>query len=226
MGVRKAAKRRFLPRVALVLVALLATTATVAVGLTSSDSRHASLKQAPPSPAPHSSTPMRKVNLSALPIARRPFCTLLPRGDVEDALAGKVTKATQYGNGTKTKIAPGLADVSHEYNCTFDGANGSQARVWVFAQPVQTGTAKFLARQALKAPGCQKAKAPKFGTPTASTLCRANSPKATVVTLRGLFGEAWLSCQLTAPGTEAPTAAERRADDWCVKVATALGARP
>jgi hypothetical protein len=225
MGVRKAGRRRLLPRVVLVLVALLATSATVAVGLTSGDSRHPAALQQHETRTP-SSTPIRKVDLSALPIARRPFCNLLPRSDVEEALAGPVTKATQYGNGSKTKMAPGLADVSHEYNCTFDGAHGSQVRVWVFAQPVQTGTAKFLARQALKTPGCQQARAPKFGTPTAPTLCRTSSPKATVITLRGLFGQAWLSCQLTAPGRDDPKAAQQRADDWCVKVATALGARP
>jgi hypothetical protein len=48
-----------------------------------------------------------------------------------------------------------------------------------------------------------------------------------VVTRRGLFGDAWLSCQLSAPGpgtTDAVTV--RRAQEWCVRLATTLGARP
>jgi hypothetical protein len=57
-----------------------------------------------------------------------------------------------------------------------------------------------------------------------ATLCHESSPKRNVVTLRGLFGSAWLSCQLTS--ADPASQVEQRATQWCVTVATTLGARP
>ena len=52
-------------------------------------------------------------------------------------------------------------------------------------------------------------------------------PQPASVTLRGLFGDAWLTCRLSTPGTVGgATQTVRRAEQWCVRVATTLGARP
>jgi hypothetical protein len=221
MGDRRAAKRRILPRVALVVVAFLGTSGIVAVGLATGDPGHPPATKPRPTP---SATPVRKVNLSKLPIARGPFCSLLPHSAAEQALGGPVTRTEQYGNGDNATLAPGTSDVSHEFSCAFDAADGSQARAWVFAPPVQTSEAATLAAQARKERGCSPAKAPRFGTPTVATLCHESSPKRNVVTLRGLFGSAWLSCQLTS--ADPASQVEQRATQWCVTVATTLGARP
>jgi hypothetical protein len=50
------------------------------------------------------------------------------------------------------------------------------------------------------------------------------------VRLSGLFGDAWLSCELTTPTAAAAgdpvRESVRRAQRWCVDVATSVGARP
>jgi hypothetical protein len=70
---------------------------------------------------------------------------------------------------------------------------------------------------------------PRFGTPGVSTRCRVATPRGTAVTLRGLFGDAWLSCELTTPDATAAgdpvRETVRRAQRWCVAVATSVGAR-
>jgi hypothetical protein len=67
--------------------------------------------------------------------------------------------------------------------------------------------------------------APTFGTPSAATVCRERKPARTTVTLRGLFGDAWLSCELRTPGDVVGQAVQRN-EQFCVRVATTLGARP
>ena len=98
-------------------------------------------------------------------------------------------------------LAPGVTDVSHEFNCTFDASTGAQARVWVFAEPVTTAVGRSIVQEARREPGCAvRPDAPTFGTPSVGTLCRTGSPASRAVTLRGLFGDAWLSCRLSTPG--------------------------
>jgi len=48
----------------------------------------------------------------------------------------------------------------------------------------------------------------------------------TAVTLRGLFGDAWMSCELAVPGRAPASETQRRGEQWCLRVATTLGARP
>jgi hypothetical protein len=125
-------------------------------------------------------------------------------------------------------LAPGLRDVSHEYSCQFRAATGAQARVWVFAAPVTRRVAGALARDARSQKRCRPAGLEtRLGVPSAGTLCAgpigAGRRPDRVMVLRGLFGDAWLSCQLTTPPTVAAGEVVRRADRWCVQVATTLG---
>jgi hypothetical protein len=61
-----------------------------------------------------------------------------------------------------------------------------------------------------------------------STSCRVETPPGRAVTLRGLFGDAWLSCEVSTPSAasvgDPRREAERRAQRWCVSVATSVGA--
>ena len=124
-------------------------------------------------------------------------------------------------------LAPGVTDVSHEYDCTFAASGGAEARVWVFAEPVTATVGRSIVREARGEKGCVvRTDPPTFGTPSVGTVCRTTKPTARSVTLRGLFGDAWLTCRLSAPGAVSAEETAQRADQWCVRVATTLGARP
>lgn len=223
---RRARRRRALQRVALVLVALLFTGGVVYVALQVSQPDQTSTARGTPK-TPTTPTPMSSLDLSGLPVARAPFCDALDAGDVQDALGGPVSGTSHYGNGDRVPIAPGLTDVSHEYDCTFTAATGAQARAWVFAEPVTQTVGQSLATEAGREKDCSPVTdGPTFGTPSVGTLCRTSAPVSRVVTLRGLFGDAWLTCQLSTPGPAGATATVQRAEQWCVRVATTIGARP
>jgi hypothetical protein len=167
------------------------------------------------------------VDLSQLPIEREEFCDRLDDSDVQGALGGPVSATKHYGSGDRVALAPGVTDVSHEYNCTFDASSGAEARVWVFAEPVTATVGRRIVGDARDESGCVvRPDPPTFGTPSVGTVCRTSEPSARSVTLRGLFGDAWLSCRLSTPGATSAVETAQRADQWCVRVATTLGARP
>jgi len=224
---RRAGRARWIRRAALLLVAFLATGAVVYVGLDRPAADPPPTGTTQPTPSVSPSAPLPSVDLSHLPIDRQPFCDKLASDDVERALGSPVASTYHYDNGDRRKITPSLTDVAHEYNCTYVAADGTQARAWVFAQPVPPGSAAGLARDAVREPHCGRLTgAPTFGTPAVATVCHQQRPNAVAVTLSGLFGQAWLSCQLTTHGRGGAGATATRADQWCVEVATTLGARP
>ena len=171
-------------------------------------------------------TPLSDVDVSHLPIPRGPFCAALKQDDIEAALAGPVTRTGHYDSGARATLATGLTDIAHEYNCGYSAASGAEARAWVFAAPMTRSAAVALLRKS-PAAGCrQLSDGPRFGAPSAASVCRAGTGAPTVVTLRGLFGGSWLSCQLTTPRGAATPDPVRRAERWCVQVATTVGSRP
>lgn len=223
---RRARRKRSLIRAALVAVALLATVGVVFAGLRSRPSDQTSVSRPTPTPSA-TPTPLSSLDLSGLPIERAPFCDALDDGDVEDALGGPVSSTAHYDSGDRVALATGLTDVSHEFDCTFDAATGAQARVWVFAEPVTASVGSSIVTETRREPGCTVlGKGPTFGTPSVRTLCRTGKPASQVVTLRGLFGDAWMTCRLSTPGTTGGEQTVQRAEQWCVRVATTLGARP
>jgi hypothetical protein len=223
---RRARRRRSIVRGTLAAVALMATGAVVFTGLQSREPDRSSTARPTPTPSP-TPTPLASLDLSGLPIQRAPFCDELDQGDVEDALGGPVSGTAHYDSGDRVALAAGLTDVSHEFGCTFDAATGAQARAWVFAEPVTVPVGRSIIAETRSGTGCTVVgKAPTFGTPSVGTLCRTGKPAGQVVTLRGLFGDAWLSCQLSTPGATGADQTVQRAEQWCVRVATTLGARP
>lgn len=163
--------------------------------------------------------PLASVGTDAVPVERAEFCDALSKDAVATALGGPASGTDHYGDGDTVEISPGVTDVAHEFNCTFVGADGSSARAWVFAPPVTRARAAELAERPVDAPDCAALLgAPLFGDPTSATRCERNG--RSTVSFRGLFGDAWLTCEVTV-ATEA-TDVQERADRWCVAVIQAM----
>jgi hypothetical protein len=135
------------------------------------------------------------------------------------ALGGAPVRSARWRNGQRAALAPGVSDVAHEFGCRWAGRRGAAASAWVFAPPVTRGEARRLRADALAVPGCRAVPGvPRFGRPTVAVRCTDHG--ATTVALHGLFGDAWLSCSVTAP-TRSSTGLVDRSEQWCVSVALA-----
>ncbi|CAN5501388.1 hypothetical protein BH09ACT12_BH09ACT12_35780 [soil metagenome] len=174
-------------------------------------------EQKPPAEAEPSSTPLEDFATDEVSVARAEFCARVAPSAVADALGGDAADSGSWANGDRTGLADGVRDVAHEYGCSWTAADGTAARAWVFAPPVTTTEAAQLARQAGRVDGCRtRTSAPAYGAPSTAVSCRADGRGRT--TYQGLFGDAWLTCSLEAPGA-AP--APDRTGRWCVAVAQA-----
>ena len=183
--------------------------------------------ESPDSPA-FSTTPLESFDTTTLAVARAGFCDDVDPRQVEAALGGEPADASAYDNGDEVTLADGVSDVAHEFGCTWTGADDTEARAWVFAPPVDQDRADRLAREAERAEGCESSPTPAYGAPSVGLVCRdADGVRASY---RGLFGDAWLTCELAtpepAPGTEADaTELRERAGVWCVGIALAATTR-
>lgn len=192
------------------LLAVAFTALPVAVGVAMTGGRGA----APP--AAYRPAALGDLDTTTMTIGRGSFCSRLPAAAVTDALGRAATYADSYGDGDRRAVPGNAADVLHEYGCVFR-AGGVEARAWVFAPPVGGARAKLLA--ATRTAGCTALQdAPAFGRPSAATRCGTTT---WTITLRGLFGDAWLSCSLAGSGEPALV---DRAERWCAAVAQAAQA--
>ncbi len=179
----------------------------------------------PVPPAP-TETPLAEVDLSGVAVAREPFCDALDPDAVADVLGGAPRSTDAYESGDTRRLAPGLRDVVHEHGCTFDRGR-SRAAAWVFAQPVTAAQARALVRERKDVRGCAPAGDLRFGTPGSVLACvgkvRGRAVRRT--SLAGLFGDAWLTCEVTRPtaseGAGPDRVARESAQRWCASVATA-----
>ena len=167
-------------------------------------------------------TPLADVDTSALVVRRAPFCDLVDPSAVTRALGKEASGVSVRRSGQRTKITGGdgggVTDVVHEFGCTWR-AGGSRAEAWVFVPPVTRQRARVLVGLARARTGCaQVAGASAYGDPSVATSCRAD--RGVEVSYRGLFGDAWLACSLSAPRGEQETLT-RRAGEWCAAVASA-----
>lgn len=170
-----------------------------------------------PTPSP---TPISKLDAGAVRLARADFCGRLPGATVAAALGGKATSHESWGNGDPV---PGAAagesgDVGHELGCAWTGADGAGARAWVFARPVTSAFATQLVARAEQQAGCTTDKSPIYGSPALLQTC-ALPNGSTRIRRAGLFGDTWLTCEVT--GTPAPDLAGRT-DRWCAAVVSAV----
>lgn len=157
---------------------------------------------------------------TTMAVQRSAFCSRVPAHDVTTALGGKATATDAYDDGDKAALTPGVTDVAQEYGCSWSGPQQAAARAWVFASPVTQDMARRLARTPLDK-GCTKQHKPAYGKPSVAITC--TSGKQTTVELRGLFGDAWMACELRGAPSEKRRAVQKRASRWCLVTATAAG---
>lgn len=170
-----------------------------------------------PEVASYRGTDLADFDTTSTVVRRAPFCAVVPEEGVTEALGGRGELA-EYGNGEQATALP-AGDVAHEYGCVWTGANGAEARAWVFAPPV-TGARALEIAKAAPAKGCTAtAGAPAFGKPSVALVCASGTTRT--ASYRGLFGDAWLSCSLTQPIATAPAELVERTGRWCVAVARA-----
>ncbi len=151
---------------------------------------------------------------------------------METALGGPVSETGHYDSGDRVPLAPGVTDVAHEFNCTFESGDGTQARAWVFAGPV-AGRARgtSLVREARggeglrRGRGCAGLRHRRPSRPTAAARKPATSAFTRQRAVRGRLAQLPADRLTTAAGTRAETV--RRGEQWCAeRWPTTLGARP
>lgn len=205
----RAARRRPLAR--------LGAAALVVTGLTAGCTGSSS----PEEPSPTSDA-VSDLNLTGVVVAREPFCEALDPESVAELLGGEPTESDSYEAGQRAELAPGLRDVADEHSCYFEGGTGTSmrtARAWLFAQPVTTREARGWAEERSKSRGCREAGELSYGDPGLVQSC--SSKDRSRVTAVGLFGDAWLTCQATAPRRDDPDELLEQTQRWCAEVARA-----
>jgi hypothetical protein len=170
-----------------------------------------------PGPAKESfaTTPLSELDASGLVVTRGAFCDALDERQVTAALGAGPADSTSWANGDTIDVGNGVEDVVHEFGCRYTAADGTIAQAWVFAPPVDVAGAQRLVKVAGKAAGCQVGTGPAFGAPTLALTCTRDDGVRS--SYRGLFGDAWLVCEVARPvGAEWDPV--DRAGRWCVGV--------
>lgn len=190
----------------LVAAVIAVTVVVITVGL-----RGGGDSEAPKAKRPLS-TKLSDLDTTRMTIERASFCSKVPAADVTEALGGKPTDTSSYTSGDKAPLTPKVEDIANEHACGWQGPGGASVAAWVFAPPVTPAMAKQIAADVPK--GCRSVRTAEFGDPSSAVRC------GQTVTVRGLFGDAWLSCSLTGRAKEQPAAILDRAQRWCATVAT------
>ena len=178
---------------------------------------------APPAQAEATVAPLTDLDLGGLSAVRAPYCETLDPGQLSDVLGGDPHRTSSYKPGDRVGLAPGMVDVVQEYGCSYFRGPVT-ARTWLFAQPVTNRGARSLVAERAREQGCRPAGVLEFGAPGVVQTCRpaqdaGASGAAETVVLAGLFGDGYLTCEVTAPGD--PSLLERT-QRWCAGVAEAV----
>ena len=179
-------------------------------------------KEPAPAPTPFTTTPLTGYDTSGVVVQRGAFCAGVDERQVSAAVGSAATDATSWQNGDPVDVGNGAQDLGHEFGCRWTGADGTVAQAWVFAPPVGADQARQLVRSAAKGPGCQIGSGPAFGSPTLALTCTKDG--VVQASYRGLFGDAWLVCEVARPAGATWDAVDR-AGRWCVGVLRAAQAR-
>jgi hypothetical protein len=165
-------------------------------------------------------TPLTKLDVASVRVARAGFCDRLPKAAVRAALGSAPADTSSWKSGDPPPTGtPG--DVAHEFGCAWTGANGAAARAWVFASPVTAAYAASIIKAADRAKECESDLATVFGNPAMLETCPRPGGLERV-RRAGLFGDTWLTCELDAPVSLAEKARRSRLDVWCAQVVAAL----
>jgi hypothetical protein len=195
------------------------TAAVVGVGVVALD------RDDEPTPTPTSkeesftTTPLAELDTTGLVVTRGPFCDEVDDRQVSGALDGDPADASSWENGDTIDLGNGVEDVAHEFGCRYTAEDGTIAQAWVFAPPVDAAGAQRLVKAAGKGAGCEVGGGPAFGTPTLALTCTKDGVAR--ASYRGLFGDAWLVCEVVRPA-EGDWDVVDRAGRWCVGVLKAV----
>lgn len=184
-------------------------------------------EEAAPPPPPR----LSELDTTSLVVGRDAFCEAVDEDRVTDALGTPAAdaEALTWANGEPAAVLGG-SELAHEEGCSWTAADGTQAAAWVFVPPVPPAEAEEHAAAAAAVEGCAPLEgAEAYGAPTVALTCTSAATESRAagrtVSFRGLFGDAWLTCTLAAPGE--PAADDdlaARAADWCAAVAVAASA--
>ncbi len=164
---------------------------------------------------------MADLNAKAMVVPRIEFCPLVSDAAVHDALGKDPDSKTSYGNGDEQQL-PGVGkEVVHEIGCSWSTENGASARAWIFARPGDEAYARTVIASGRRTEGCRSTRGPSYGDPSETQTCRLPDGSQRV-RHAGLFGQTWLTCELTATDPAAKGTLAKRSEQWCVEVANAL----
>lgn len=167
-----------------------------------------------PTPPP---TPLARLNTAEMTLPRIDFCTLVPVAAVHHALRAKPAAHRRWGNGDRTDVPGEGRQTVAEHGCEWS-AGAAAARAWIYAPPIRPALARSVVRQSEHAPHCHDTPGPAFGKPDLLEVCSLAGSRR--VRHAGLFGDTWLTCEVS---DQAPLRQlRRRADAWCVDIATTL----
>ncbi len=199
------------------LVAGVVTAVVVGVGVVTLGSEGGGGGGDEPTPAKESfsTTTLAAFDASGLVVTRGAFCDALDERQVAAALGDDPADSASWDNGDTIDVGNGVEDLVHEFGCRYTAADGTTAQAWVFAPPVDAAGAQRLVKVAGKAAGCEVGAGPAYGAPTLALTCtRDDGVRASY---RGLFGDAWLVCEVARPAG-ADWDPVDRAGRWCVGV--------
>ena len=210
------------PPLRVLLVAGIATAVIVGGGLVVLGGSDDATEDTTSSEEPFKTTPLASYDASSATVTRGAFCAALDHRQVAAALDAEPESTTSWLNGDPVEVTDGMEDVGHEFGCEYAGADGTVARAWVFAPAVDADQAQRLVRSAGQAPGCEAVDGPAFGDPTLALTCTNDG--GAQASYRGLFGDAWLVCEVVRPPGATWDVVDR-AGRWCVGVleAAAIG---
>jgi hypothetical protein len=175
----------------------------------------------PPRETPFTTTALAGYDTSTAIVTRGAFCDAVDDRQVAAAVGGDPVDQASWANGDTIDLGNGAKDRAHEFGCRYTGADGTVAQAWVFAPQVAADQAQRLVKGAGKGPGCQAGAGPPFGSPSLALTCTAEDGSARA-SYRGLFGDAWLVCEVDRPAGATWDVADR-AGRWCVGVLQAAG---
>jgi hypothetical protein len=170
---------------------------------------------------PFTTTPLSAFDTTGVVVTRGPFCEAVDTRQVTAALGGEATDSATWQNGDTIDLGNGVEDVADEFGCRWTGADGAVAQAWIFSTPVGADQAQRLVRGAAKGPGCEQGNGPPFGSPTLALTCTKDGVVRS--SYRGLFGDAWLVCEVVRPAGATWDVTDR-AGRWCVGVTEAARA--
>ena len=175
-------------------------------------------RPAPP-PAPPTTVPLDEIDLASVAVARAPFCDRLDEASVADALGGEPRRTDGWESGDRRRVGS-TRDVVHESGCSYRRGR-TEAAAWVFAQPVTRWEARALVEERRTRRGCEAAGELRFGRPGGVQECLEEESRR--VSMAGLFGDAWLTCEVSTPANRPEADALEQAQRWCVEVVYAAG---